>query len=61
MRTITSTIKAFLADEDGVTAIEYGLIAALVGVAIAVAATTMSDELKSLFNFVGTKLSESRS
>jgi pilus assembly protein Flp/PilA len=57
MNTITSAIKAFIADEGGVTAIEYGLIAALVGVAIAGAATTMSNELKSIFEFIGTKLS----
>ncbi len=59
MSTITSAIKAFFADEDGVTAIEYGLIAALVGVAIAVAATTMSNELKSMFNYIGSTLKNS--
>ena len=58
MNTITSAIKAFVADEDGVTAIEYGLIAALVGVAIAGAATTMSNELKNIFTYIGTKLAE---
>ncbi|MCC2955086.1 Flp family type IVb pilin [Massilia sp. IC2-477] len=58
MSTITSAAKAFLADEGGVTAIEYGLIAALVGVAIAAAATAMSTDLKALFTYVGTKLAE---
>ena len=56
MSTITAAIKAFVADEDGVTAIEYGLIAALVGVAIAAAATGMSTKLQGIFNYIGTKL-----
>ena len=38
MKTIFTAVQAFIADEDGVTAIEYGLIAALVGVAMAGAA-----------------------
>ncbi|MEX5745752.1 Flp family type IVb pilin [Massilia sp. X63] len=59
MNTITAAIKAFVADEGGVTAIEYGLIAALVGVAIATAATTMSGELSSMFEYIGNKLKNS--
>ncbi len=39
----------FLNDEDGVTAIEYGLIAALVGVAILVTVFAIGDSLVSLF------------
>lgn len=35
MNTITTALKQFVNDEDGVTAIEYGLIAALVAAAIA--------------------------
>ncbi|QOY94707.1 Flp family type IVb pilin [Massilia sp. UMI-21] len=58
MNTITSAIKAFVADEGGVTAIEYGLIAALVGVAIAGAATAMSTQLKGIFNYIGTELAK---
>ncbi|QOY94706.1 Flp family type IVb pilin [Massilia sp. UMI-21] len=58
MSTIRSAIKAFVADEDGVTAIEYGLIAALVGVAIAGAATLMSTELKNMFGYIGTELAK---
>lgn len=45
-------IKNFIAEEDGVTAIEYGLIAALVGVAIVGAVTALGDQLKSTFNAV---------
>lgn len=56
MSTITSAIKAFVADEDGVTAIEYGLIAALVGVAMAVAAETLGTNLDTLFDGIAEKL-----
>ena len=56
MSTITSAIKTFVADEDGVTAIEYGLIAALVGVAMAVAAETLGDQISTLFGQIVTKL-----
>lgn len=50
-------VKAFAHDEDGVTAIEYGLIAALVGVAIVTGATLLGDELGTIFNAIGNKLS----
>ena len=40
----------FLKDESGATAIEYGLIAALVGVALITALTTMEDDLSALFD-----------
>lgn len=56
MSTITSTIKAFFADEDGVTAIEYGLIAALVGVAMAVAADTLGEDISAIFTDISTTL-----
>ena len=41
-----------LKNEEGVTAIEYGLIAAGIGVAIAIVVGTVGDELVSLFDFV---------
>jgi len=56
MSTITSAIKAFFADENGVTAIEYGLIAALVGVAMAGAATLLGDQIEATFTNVKTTL-----
>ena len=52
MSTITSAINAFIADEDGVTAIEYGLIAALIGVAMASVAGEVGDKLKDAFEFI---------
>ncbi len=45
-------IGHFCADESGATAIEYGLIAALVSVAAIGALTTMGDTLNSLFSTV---------
>jgi pilus assembly protein Flp/PilA len=56
MSNFTSAFKAFVADENGVTAIEYGLIAALVGVAIATAAGLMGDKLELLFTTITNKL-----
>ena len=43
-------------DERGVTAIEYGLIAALIAVVIIVAVTAVGTELKSTFNTISTAL-----
>ena len=51
----TKLIK-FLRDEDGVTAIEYGLIAGLVAIAIIAGATAIGTDLKGIFNAIGTKL-----
>jgi pilus assembly protein Flp/PilA len=56
MKTIFTAVQAFIADEDGVTAIEYGLIAALVGVAMAGAAKLLGAEIKTTFNNVVTSL-----
>ena len=47
----------FIKDEEGVTAIEYGLIAALIAVTIIVAITLVGDELVIIFNRVSTALS----
>jgi pilus assembly protein Flp/PilA len=56
MKTIFTAVQAFIADENGVTAIEYGLIAALVGVAMAGAAKALGDEIKTTFSNVVTSL-----
>lgn len=42
----------FLKDEEGVTATEYGLIAALVAVAIIIGANTLGTNLNTLFTDV---------
>ena len=45
-------LMRFLKDEDGVTAIEYGLIAALIAVVIIVAVTAVGGSLKATFETV---------
>ena len=47
---------SFFKEEDGVTAIEYGLIAAGIGIAIVTAVGLVGDELVTLFNTVVTEL-----
>ncbi len=49
-------IRRFLKDEEGVTAIEYGLIAALIAVAIIGAVTTLGTNLSGIFTTVSGKL-----
>ena len=49
-------IKNFMQEEDGVTAIEYGLIAALIAVVIIGSVTTVGTKLDDIFAYIGTKL-----
>jgi pilus assembly protein Flp/PilA len=53
---VVKFIKQFVRDEEGVTAIEYGLIAALIAVTIIVAATAVGDNLVLVFTAVSTAL-----
>jgi pilus assembly protein Flp/PilA len=46
----------FTKDESGATAIEYGLISALIAVVIITAVTTVGTNLSATFNTVATKL-----
>ncbi len=46
----------FAKDESGATAIEYGLIAALISVGIILAVTTLGGNLSNVFNTVGEAL-----
>ncbi|MXO70670.1 Flp family type IVb pilin [Alteraurantiacibacter buctensis] len=48
--------KTMLRDEAGATAIEYGLIAALVAVAAITALDNLGDELSTTFSTVDSKL-----
>jgi pilus assembly protein Flp/PilA len=49
-------IKRFLKDEEGATAIEYGLIAALISVVIIGAVTLVGGNLTNTFNTVAGSL-----
>jgi pilus assembly protein Flp/PilA len=51
-----ANVKKFLKDENGATAIEYGLIAALIAVAIVTALTTLGTNLSGLFSKVNSDL-----
>lgn len=46
----------FLKDESGATAIEYALLAGLIGVGIMAAATTLGEQITTLFGTITTKL-----
>jgi len=47
-------VTRFMNDESGATAIEYGLIAALISVGIIAAATSLGDNVAAKFNTVST-------
>ncbi|MGZ8362818.1 MAG: Flp family type IVb pilin [Caulobacteraceae bacterium] len=53
---MTKFINKFAADESGATAIEYGLIAALMAVAIIAAVGVLSPKLESSFTKIGAKM-----
>lgn len=49
---ITRFIQKFVRDEEGVTAIEYGLIAALIAVVIIATVTLVGSKLALVFNTI---------
>ncbi|MBS0410072.1 MAG: Flp family type IVb pilin [Proteobacteria bacterium] len=49
-------VTRFMKDESGATAIEYGLIVALIAVVIITAVTTVGSNLKTSFTSVGTSI-----
>lgn len=49
-------IFRLLRDETGATAIEYGLIAALISVALIAGATSLGDQIGITFNTLNTKM-----
>jgi pilus assembly protein Flp/PilA len=51
------SLDCFISDESGVTAIEYGLIAAFIGVGIIVSLGPLRDALNSMYNNVATNVS----
>jgi len=53
---ITQMFKKFTRDEEGVTAIEYGLIAALIAIVIITAVTSVGTQLKAVFTSVANAL-----
>jgi pilus assembly protein Flp/PilA len=53
---IMELIKNFIQEEDGVTAIEYGLIAALIAVVIIGAVTSVGTSLSAKFDQIATAI-----
>jgi pilus assembly protein Flp/PilA len=53
---MSNLVQKFLRDESGVTAIEYGLIAALVAVGAVSAFSALGGKLGTVFNGVSTKM-----
>lgn len=51
----------FLRDESGATAIEYGLLAALIGIAIITAVTNLGDTLETKFEEISSALDDAGS
>lgn len=49
-------VARFVKDESGATAIEYGLIAALIALAIVVGASALGNSISDLFNRISGEL-----
>jgi len=56
MQPMLNMISKFAKDESGATAIEYGLIAALVAVGLIAALTALGQSLSKIFTHVSTTL-----
>jgi pilus assembly protein Flp/PilA len=56
MSTFTTAIRTFIQDEDGVTALEYGMIAALIAAVIVATVTTLGEQVKAGFKAVSDAL-----
>jgi pilus assembly protein Flp/PilA len=53
---MTKSIKRFVANESGATAIEYALLASLIAVAIIASITVLGTQLQNTFNEVSSNL-----
>lgn len=53
MEKLVLATRRFLRDEEGVTAIEYGLIAALIAVVIIAAVALIGEKLDATFDTIG--------
>lgn len=56
MSTIISAVRSFIADEDGVTALEYGMIAALIAAVIVTTVTTLGTKIEGAFKDISDAL-----
>ncbi|KVK90059.1 Flp family type IVb pilin [Burkholderia sp. MSMB1498] len=56
MSSLVQHVKQFVRDEGGVSAIEYGLIAALIAIVIIGAVKTVGTNLNTVFSTIGNDL-----
>ncbi len=56
MKSLLTKIKNFVREEEGATAVEYGLLVALIAVAIITAVTTLGTNLSGLFDKVSAQV-----
>ena len=56
MSTFTTAIRTFIQDEDGVTALEYGMIAALIAAIIAGTVASLGTKLQKTFTDLTTAI-----
>lgn len=56
MSTLSAAVRTFINDEDGVTAIEYGLIAALIATALVTAVAYITGALDTSFQSIANQM-----
>lgn len=61
MKKVLEEVGQFIADERGATAIEYGLIAALISVVIIASITSIGTSLKAVFTNINASLQPAKS
>jgi pilus assembly protein Flp/PilA len=61
MNQLVTAVKRFVSEEEGVTAIEYGLIAALIAVVIITAVSLVGTRLDEIFTKIAACLQDSTS
>ncbi|WP_298955311.1 Flp family type IVb pilin [uncultured Methylobacterium sp.] len=55
---MATLLKRFASDESGATAIEYGLLASLIAVALITAASSLGNNIKGTFQNVAANISK---
>ncbi len=58
MKSLRKAVKHFISDESGATAIEYGLLAALISVVIITAVALIGTNLNTIFNRIASCLTD---
>lgn len=56
MKYLAKKVQEFMSDEQGATAVEYGLMAALIAAVIVLAVAAIGTNLNTVFNFIKDKL-----